>query len=377
MNHLKEENLINQKETINYKKVFTIAGSTIALLIGSGFATGQEVMQYIASFSWTGLIGAVIITVLLTYTALSFVTVGHHHRFKTPNDIFKFYTGKTMGTLFDYYSIFLLYMSCIVMISGAGTTLNEQYGWPIWVGASLLTFSGIIVVILGLENLTNIIGNVGPLIIILALGVSVISIINNWDNLPVADQMMQEAVANGDVIQAADNFLISAANYAGFAMMWLVAFLGQVGRSANSGKEGRLGAGMGTITFGIGVVVLAIALILSIGKIGDSQVPALILAQEIAPWMGGVFSILVFLGIFSSCVPLLWTVIARFSNEGTTKYNVLTFVLSLTALVISLSLDFELLVNYVYVLNGYIGLVLMAIVIVGSFFRFTSGKRTS
>lgn len=45
---------MNDKSVVKPQKVLTIAGSFIALLIGSGFATGQEIMQYFASYGWWG-----------------------------------------------------------------------------------------------------------------------------------------------------------------------------------------------------------------------------------------------------------------------------------------------------------------------------------
>ena len=37
---------------INWKSVFTVMGAILAFNIGTGFATGQEVMQYFSVFGW-------------------------------------------------------------------------------------------------------------------------------------------------------------------------------------------------------------------------------------------------------------------------------------------------------------------------------------
>lgn len=45
---------------VNKKNVINIAGAYIAFLIGSGFATGQEVLQYFTSYGYMGIIGALL-----------------------------------------------------------------------------------------------------------------------------------------------------------------------------------------------------------------------------------------------------------------------------------------------------------------------------
>ena len=37
---------------INFKKVFKTAGAFMAWVIGSGFATGQEVLQFFSSYGY-------------------------------------------------------------------------------------------------------------------------------------------------------------------------------------------------------------------------------------------------------------------------------------------------------------------------------------
>ena len=71
-------------------KVINYAGAFIALLIGSGFATGQELLQYFASWGYWGMAGVALVFVLMAYVGISFVSAGYHQRFENPNDIYKY-----------------------------------------------------------------------------------------------------------------------------------------------------------------------------------------------------------------------------------------------------------------------------------------------
>ena len=48
------------KQQINWGRAMTYAGAFIAFLIGSGFATGQEVLQYFSSYGYLGILGVVV-----------------------------------------------------------------------------------------------------------------------------------------------------------------------------------------------------------------------------------------------------------------------------------------------------------------------------
>lgn len=149
-------------------------------------------------------------------------------------------------------------------------------------------------------------------------------------------------------------------------MLWLAAFLGQIGSNANSDKEGKLGAFFGATGFSVAVLLMSLGIFFSIFKLKGSQIPTLILAGEIHSQLANIFSIIILLGIYTTSVPLLWSVVARFSKEKTDKFRVLTIVLGAIGAFIGLILRFDVLVNYVYVLNGYVGLILLFIMILRS-----------
>ena len=58
-------------------------------------------------------------------------------------------------------------------------------------------------------------------------------------------------------------------------------------------------------------------------------------------------------------MPLLYNPSARFAKEGTNRFRILTVALGLLGLFVGLFLPFRVLVNVIYVLNGYVGAVLI------------------
>ena len=110
-----------KNEVVSWKKVLTFTGAVIAFLIGSGFATGQEILQYFTSYGYWGIFGTgLLVLVLMIYVNVEFITVGQVKQFPKPSMIYEYYCGKYIGTFFDYFSILFIFMSFMVMVAGAG-----------------------------------------------------------------------------------------------------------------------------------------------------------------------------------------------------------------------------------------------------------------
>lgn len=54
-------------QKVSVSNVFKLSGAYIAYLIGSGFATGQEVMQFFASFGIYGIFAAIVSALLFCF----------------------------------------------------------------------------------------------------------------------------------------------------------------------------------------------------------------------------------------------------------------------------------------------------------------------
>lgn len=316
-----------------------------------------------------GVLGVITIFLLLTFVGQEFISAGYEQDFKQPNDIYTYIAGEGVGRFYDIFSIIFLFLSYIVMLAGASATVFEQYQLPSWVGTTGMMLVVLMIVILGLDKIVDIVGNIGPIIVVLSIIVGGVSIFNNIGNIQEAGALIEGYVESGEVITASNNFLLAAFNYVGFCLLWLAGFLSQVGTTANSKKEAKLGAFFGSTGFSVGVLVMTLGLLLGIEDVAGSQIPALLLAQAIHPWFGVLFSITILLGIFTTAVPLLWTVVSRFSEEGTTKYRALAIGLAVLGFVVAMFFDFDILVNYVYVINGYVGIILLLIMAVQAFRR--------
>ena len=347
------------KQKVNLKQVILFAGAFIAFLIGSGFATGQEIMQYFVAYGYQGIAGVIVAFILFLYVGVSFITVGQEHKFPKGSDVYTYYCGKYIGKFYDYFSIAFIYMSFIVMVGGAGATMHQQYGLPIAVGGIGLAILAGGTVLFGLNKIVDVIGVIGPVVCVMAILLGLSAIIMNPEGLSKAN----EIIPNMELMKASSNWVFAALSYVGFCMLWLATFMSQMGKTANSKKVASLGAILGATGFSLAVIVVALGLMANIEQVAGSLVPSLILAGNIHPVVAIIFSLTVAGGIYTTAVPLLWTVTSRIADEKSNTFKLLTIVLALIGAIIGLKVPFDRLVNLIYVINGYVGILLLILMV--------------
>lgn len=88
----------------------------------------QEVLQYEASYGGAFWIVIAVAGLIYLYTNLSFASNGNKKSITRGEDIYRNYCGKTIGGAFGLFSSFFCYISFVVMVGGANSTLSQQWG---------------------------------------------------------------------------------------------------------------------------------------------------------------------------------------------------------------------------------------------------------
>lgn len=368
--------IMNMENKINWKRTLILAGAVIAFIIGSGFATGQEIIQYYTAYGDKNILVILVFAVAFLYYCLNFAKAGAEQKFEHGNDVYRYFCGKYVGTFCDYYSTIFCYMSFWVMVGGAASTLNQQYHLPPWAGAVILTVLAAVTVAGGLNSLVDAIGAVGPIIVIVCILIGVITCINDGSHIAEGLEIIRTgayagATADETIKNAGPNWLVSGLSYAGFTLLWFASFTAALG-SKNKKKELNIGIIAGTLTVCLAIGFISFGQIANINTplsgtdntfVWNADIPDLILAMKIWEPFSAIFAVVIFGGIYTTAVPLLYNPASRFAKEGTPRFKILTVILAVVGLLVGLFLPFRTLVNIIYVLNGYVGAVLILFMI--------------
>ena len=327
-----------------------LAGAYAACAIGSGFATGQEIMQFFTSHGIMGMAGIVLTTVIFSWCGASFMKHGFDFSLRSPEEVQNFYFGKRLGKIAAFAMPIFLYLFYIVMISGAGAALSEYFGISSYPGRILMSLLTLITVLLGLSGLTELLGRLGIVIIFFTLLIGILGFVR--DPGGIAD--VPGLLFSTGIPKASESWLLSALLYPGFNAIFVMVLSCCLGADADDRQEAVIGGALGGILFGLAIFVMNLGLLANLGAVGNKAVPTVALAKLISPFLSAGFSLIVLCGIYTTAVPMLWSVVRYFAEDQTKESAVTAVLLSAVGLVPGLP-DFGRLVSVIYPLSGYIG----------------------
>lgn len=195
----------------------------------------QEVLQYEASYGGAFWIVIAVAGLIYLYTNLSFASNGNKKSITRGEDIYRNYCGKTIGGAFGLFSSFFCYISFVVMVGGANSTLSQQWGVPNGVGAVILSALVIMTVLFGLNGIIKALSAIGPIIIVCLLAVALYSCAFPTLGFEAgAEKISQNAIEIEQI--GGGNPILSGMSYGGFVVLWFASFLAEIGANNNLRK---------------------------------------------------------------------------------------------------------------------------------------------
>ena len=351
-----------KNQECNPGAVLKYTGAFMAWVIGSGFATGQEILQFFSSYGYVSY--GVVVLNLAGFLILGriIITTGYNHKNAEKFNHFIYFCGNKLGALYSWLIPATLVLLISVLTSGAGATLFEYYGINRFLGSALLAALVLSVYLIGFEKMVGIVSVISPVIIIFTLLVGTLTVIRDIGGISEITQYTQ-VLQN---TRASPHWILSAALYLSLNFFCGSTYYTALGIKAESGQSARLGALFGALALIATIAIMNTAILLDAGNTTALAVPTLYLAKKISYFVGGTFSIILILGIFSSCSTMMWTVCSRFFTRDSGKNRLFAFTVSLGAYGISL-FPFSKLISVFYPLVGYVGLLFIGCVIYKGF----------
>jgi uncharacterized membrane protein YkvI len=233
-------------------------------------------------------------------------------------------------------------------------------------GTYIVALLALATAVLGVEKLIDIIGVIGPVkIVFLAImGIAALATFAKQPNLLSANSAL---IATAGFKTASGNWLWSAILWAFLGLMFGITFFVISGSSCKNVKEAKLSSLIGVGGIFVAVVFVVIMEIVYLDVIRGQQVPTLAIAKHVSPILGMVFAPILTLCIYSAVSSIILVVTRNFAVDKTKKFNIVATGLTLVGMFAGTLLPFDQLVNILYPISGYIGIVLVAFMIYKEF----------
>lgn len=340
-------------------KILKIGSAFIGIIVGAGFASGQEILQYFTSFGHLGTLAAILSTALFAYFGMTLTRLGSRMKTTSHKDVIYKISGKYLGLVIDGIIIFTLFGVGVVMIAGAGSLLHQQFDLPVFVGSMLLIIFIVLTVMLNVEKVVGVIGSITPFLVLAVILVGVYSLMTMDASF---NELNPIAQSNETTLP---NWFISAINYVSFNIAVGAAMSLVMGGSEKDERVAALGGLVGGLGLGVLIILSHLAIFSKVDVVAAYDMPTLKIVNDISPYLGIFMSFILFGMIFNTGVSMFYAFIARFFEMNTKKSNTAVIVACLIGFVLSF-VGFTDLVAFFYNLIGYLGLVLMVTLFVAS-----------
>lgn len=344
-----------------------LAGAFVAAIIGSGFASGQELVQFFTVFGMAGAAGAALISLIIYIVfTTELLRFGQDMPADKHKALFTVYFGEKAGAAIDWFCVIYIYGVFFIMLSGAGATLNQYFGWDNVFGSALMAALCGFTVLLGLKKLVNILGAIGPLLIFSTIAIGLYALIRNAANLG----QVGEAIPSMNFLKAGPHWIVAGILYPCFSLLTLTPVLPSMAATAENKKTSAAAAVIGCFAFHASLLILVFAMFANLHLLDGMMVPNIALAATIHPGVSLFFSLMILLAIYSSACPMMWGTASKlFKDEKSLKYKAGTVALILGGMTVSYYFPLDVLINFIFGLTGYVGAAALAAMFISKAIR--------
>lgn len=333
------------------REVAKFAFAYTGVVVGAGFSTGQEVIQFFTNYGMYSFVGSFIAGLLLVFVGRQTAKIGSIYHVESHEVPLEKLFGHTTGKIIDYVLSFFMYGLAVIMIAGSGANLNEGFGVPAAIGSILTIILVLITLLMDFDKIMNVLGSVTPILLIMVVIMAI-------TNLVITDTSFTEAATHADISRTPNGvWWFDAIVYMGLQMGVAFSFLVLMGSDADKHEIAKKGSLLGGFIVLVLVVLMNGSLLTVLEKANQMSIPALVMANNVHPIFGTLYSILIIALIYNTVVGLMYGFLARFTTPRSRNYKIMLIVSLIVAYIFTF-IGFVDLVNMFYPIFGYLGALL-------------------
>lgn len=100
-----------------------IALAYLSFIVGAGFTTGQELLQFFVNHGNYAYLGAILTGIIVTFGTRQIAKMGYRLDADSYDISLNNLFGNVLGRIIDYLIIFFLFGLTVVMVAGGGSAL--------------------------------------------------------------------------------------------------------------------------------------------------------------------------------------------------------------------------------------------------------------
>lgn len=255
-----------------------IAAAYVGTVIGAGFASGQELMQFFACYGVWGLLGVVISGWGFACLGGYVVNIGYDLGSTGYYQILYHVCGKRIGAVLDSCTVVFLFGGLCVMLAGTGAVAQDFWDLPYLAGVTAMAVMLLLTTARGVDCIATANLVIIPLLILTTLGIGIYSYRyhGRTEFLQSLRQIAQPVFSL--------HWFGSSMQYLSYNLVLGATMLAPLGRMTAKKNVRLAGSWSGGILLGALSLWITLLILTHYDQLASSEVPMLTLSDLQHPW---------------------------------------------------------------------------------------------
>ncbi|MEX1028634.1 MAG: hypothetical protein WDZ91_01150 [Paenibacillaceae bacterium] len=331
----------------------------IGTIVGAGFATGQEILQFFTLYGRMATLTIIISSILFIWLGTKVMVISHDIKAHSYEDMNIHLFGSFVGRWVSFLMLILLLAITTVMLAGAGSVFSEHLHMSYQVGLLITMLLAYSVIIRGMTGIKLVNSLVVPIMLIFTIIVFKLAIQSpsGYNFLHLTSDYPAWRIWLSPFMYTAFNLAISQA------------VLVPLGATSPDIRTIRLGGMIGGVGITIMLWIGHIALSAHMPGIAQYEIPMGHIITPLGPWVYMMFIFIIYAEIFTTLIADLYGLSLQLERRTSIHPQIMVIILLFICYVVS-QIGFRTLLSTLYPLMGLISLAWLVVIIKKRRFSF-------
>lgn len=349
------------------KKLSTagIASMYIAVILGAGFSSGRECWQFFGVFGSKGYLGTVFLLIFFVLLAMMLTYIAS---IKGTSDLGRIISPIDNKYLIDGigYLMAAVYYTLIMSMSAAGgALLEQQFGIDTRIGGLIIVVLTLATVLGDFERLSAVFSKIIPLV----FGISILVVLLTIFYPNIGQSGPTDGYSPSPM---APNWMIAAIIFTAYNGIGMIPMAGACAVNAKDKKTAFRGAFFGSLLPAVMTILLLAAILKDMAFSSELSLPLVGYAERISRPLSILYTFILFGSMYATSSSTFYAFGTKIPQTPAKKY--ILVVAAAIGFVVG-QFGFKTLVKYLYPPQGYIGIVVIIMIIANFIKEYIKQKK--
>lgn len=334
------------------KSTLAVVWGYMGAVIGAGFASGQELVQFFVNYGSLGFWGVILAGSLFAVFGGLLLLWANARHLDNYQSVLKSLFGQRWSIIIDSLLAVFLFLGICTMFAASGAVFYEHVNQSKTTGIMLAYFGVLGFLFTGRKGMVSSFNLLVPIKFLLLLTVAGYAAIAGGVTSP------SSAMPGHLINPSVGNWTLASVLYVAYNFSLAMVVLAEY-QPITTFRDGVRGAFFGGLALGLVALVCYYALLPCMPVIIHYEIPMLYVAGAISTPAKAVYMVVLWIGILTTAIANTYGFAQRFSDFSGLGYNLCLVITVTLALPLAFQ-SFAFLVGTVYPLLGLLGIVILA-----------------